>query len=148
MATKGLQRLARRAVLARLKANVTLTALVPAARILPDAATAPEWPFIKTGATRTLPRRGSGYEGGEIAIDLHAFARPREVAGEVVETAEDYAGRIGAAIEEALDDAWITLEGSIPGKLRLTDLQLLQDDEPGAFHWFAQVNVRAMAPTA
>ena len=62
-----------------------------------------------------------------------------------VETAEDYASRIGAAIETALDGARATFIG---GTIRftITEMQLLQDaEEADAYHYFAVVTARVIA---
>ena len=148
MAT-GLQRLVRRAVLARLKANAGVTALVPAASIYPQAVpNEPAWPFIKFGPSTTQRLKASCVNGGLVALDVHAFARARVSAGQVVETAEDHASAIGAAIEAALADNRLTLEGDAPApiaRIELSDIRLLQDGEPDAFHWFAQLNARVLA---
>lgn len=142
MAT-GLQRLVRRALLARLKANAALTALVPAASINP--AGEPIWPFVKLRAPVTRRLRAAGLNGGEGSFDLHAFARARTSAGAEVETAEDHAGRIGGAIEAALADARITIEGGHVLRFEVGDMRLLEDEEPDAYHWFAQANWRVLA---
>lgn len=148
MATKGLQRLVRRAVMARLKANATLTALVPATSIFgQDAGADPAWPFVKTGPATTLRRKATGTDGGTITFDVHAFARARQSAGQIAETGEDHAGRIGGAIETALADCNVALSDGSNCKIVLSDLQLMQDDEPGAFHYIAQVNARVLAAT-
>lgn len=142
----GLQRIVRRAVLARLKADAALTALVPAGSIYPQAVPAePVRPFIKLGPTGTLRLRAACVNGGLVTVDVHAFARARESGGQVVETAEDHASRIGEQIERALDGVNITLEGGAKAKLDLGDIRLLQDQEPDAFHWFAQINARVLA---
>ncbi len=142
MAT-GLQRLVRRALLARLKANAPLTALVAAASINPVGE--PVWPFVKLRAPVTRRLRAAGLNGGEGSFDIHAFARARVVGGAEVETAEDHAGRIGGAIEAALADARITIEGGHVLRLEVNDMRLLEDEEPEAWHYFAQVNWRVLA---
>lgn len=145
MAT-GLQRLVRRALLARLKADTGLTALVPAASIHGQAPLAePTMPFVKTGPTNTLRLKAACVNGGTVTFDVHAFARSRKSGEQVVETAEDHASRIGAAIEKALADNTIPLTGGATARIRLSDVQLLQDDEPDAFHWVGQVNARVLA---
>ena len=145
MAT-GLQRLVRRAVLARLKADTGLTALIPPASIHPQAVSGePVWPFIKLGPTGTLRLRAACVRGGLVSVDVHAFARARKESGVEVETAEDHASRIGAEIERLLDGVNIALEGGAKAKVELGDIRLLQDSEPDAFHWFAQLNARVLA---
>jgi hypothetical protein len=89
--------------------------------------------------------RAACVNGGLVSVDVHAFARARVSGGQVVETAEDHASRIGAAIEAALADNRITLEGGPTANIELGDIRLLQDQEPDAFHWFAQLNARVLA---
>jgi hypothetical protein len=133
-------------VLQRLKADAALTALVPAASIYPQAVPGePLWPFIKLGPTGTLRLRAACVNGGLVTVDIHAFARARVSGGATVETAEDHASRIGAAIEAALSDRHLTLEGGADAHIELGDIRLLQDSEPDAFHWFAQLNARVLA---
>jgi hypothetical protein len=142
----------RRAVLARLKSDAGLTALVSAASVHPVAVVGvagsaePAWPFIKLGALGTLRLRAAGVNGGRVTVDVHAFAKSRyNQAGAMIETAEDHASRIGAAIETALADQHLDLEGGADAHISLNDIRLLQDDEPDAFHWFAQLTARVLA---
>jgi len=145
MAT-GLQRLVRRAVLAKLKADAGLTALVPAASIYPNSpAREPTWPFIKLGALTTQRLRAACVTGGTVTVDIHAFARDRLANGVAIETADDHASRIGAAIETVLADQHLALEGGSDAKLMLGDIRLIQDLEPDAYHWFAQLTARVLA---
>ena len=142
----GLQKLVRRALLTRLKADTGLIALVPAARIFPQGAPLePSWPFVRLGSTITAPVKATGTAGGNVTIDIHAFARARESGGEVVDTAEDHASAIGAAIEGALADNRLALESSATAHIALSDLRLMPDEEPESFHWFAQLNARVFA---
>jgi hypothetical protein len=143
MAT-GLQRLVRRALLARLKADAGLLAFVPAASINPDGA--PTWPFVKLAAPVTQPRRAACVNGATVTFDIHAFAGARKSGEQVIETAEDHAGRIGAAIEASLDAKRIAIEIDSSARLTLSDIRLLEDGDPDHFHWFAQVNARVLAP--
>jgi hypothetical protein len=139
----GLQKPVRRAILTRLKADTGVTALVPTARINPPGV--PVWPFIVLRSPVTLPLRASCLRGGLVTWDVHAFAGPRLSAGAVVETAEDHAGSIGAAIEAALADNRIALEGGATAHIRLSDIRLLQDGDPDHYHWFCQINARVLA---
>jgi len=146
MATTGLQREARRAALSILKGNAGLTAIVPAARLYSQRVPAsPVWPFVKMGPTQSLPVRASCTRGAVVAFTVHAFAKPRMSGGAEVETAEDYASRIGAAIEAALDESRATFTGGTI-RFRLSEMQLLQDAaEADAYHYFAVVNARVIA---
>ncbi len=144
MATQSdLQRLARRALLTTAKADAALTALVPVASINPDGE--PDWPFVVLRSPRTLRLRASCVRGATVTFDLHAFAGPRLVAEQVVETAEDHALRIGSALESALDDARLTLENGAICSIRFSDTNLLPDGETAAMHWFSQLNLRVLS---
>lgn len=139
----GLQRLVRRALLTRAKNDAPLTALVPAASINPVGV--PEWPFIVLRSPVTQRLRAACLNGGQGSWDIHAFAGPRMSGGAVVETAEDHAGTIGAAIETAFADNWLDLEEGGSVRIRLSDIRLLQDGDPDHYHWFAQINWRVLS---
>jgi hypothetical protein len=149
---KGLIRVTRRAVLARLKAHAGLLALVPAAEIHGQAPlTTPTMPFVKTGAPSATPLKAACLDGATVSPPVHAFARARKNgSGQVVETAEDHASRIGAEIEKALDDkadfVSIDAPNDVRLRYRLSDQQLLVDGaDSDAFHWFATVQARVVA---
>lgn len=144
---RGLQRLVRRDILTRLKADAGLVAIVPATQIHSVAPlVAPTWPFIKLGPPHTVPRRAAGLVAGDVTIGVHAFARARlDGSSAMVETAEDHASRIGEAIEAVLDDKGGNLSAGVV-RYRLIDHQLLVDaGEETAFHWFANVRARVTA---
>lgn len=140
----GLQRHVRRAILPALKAHTLLTVLVPATSINPTGA-APTWPFVILRSPTTQRLKAACVNGGQGTWDIHAFAGARTSGGAVVETAEDHAGRIGEAIEGALADTWLTLPDAAKVRIRLSDIRLLQDGDPDHYHWFAQINWRALA---
>lgn len=146
----GLQRIARRVVVARMKAHPGLTGLVPASSIFGQTVPAsPAWPFVKTGVPQTVPIKAACLNGGEITIPIDGFAKPRFSGAMMAETAEDHAGRIGAEIEAALDLKGETVTvGGKPVRLtyRLTDLRLFPDGtETDVFHYSALCRVRAVA---
>lgn len=140
---KGLQRHVRRAILPVLKADAALTALVPAASINPTGT--PTWPFIMLRSPVTQQLRAACVNGGQGSWDIHVFAGPRKSGTTVLETAEDHAGRIGAAIETSLANRWLDLPDGAKVRVRLSDIRLLQDGDESAYHWFAQINWRALA---
>ena len=143
----GLQRLVRRDILTRLKQDAFVTALVPSTSIYSQATPKePKWPFIKTGAVQSIPIRGACMDGATVNISVHGFSRGRyNASGALVETAEDHASRIGAAIEDCLDAKGATLTTGERVRYRLTDVQLLVDGgEPDAFHYFANVSARVL----
>ena len=139
----SLQRAARRALLTRAKADTSLTSLVPASHIAPDGEAS--WPFMLIESPRTLRLRASCVRGAQVSFDVHAFARPREVNGAVVETGYDHVSRIAEAIETAFADNHLTLEGGADCRITFSDTQYLKDGEPDAWHWFAQLNCRVLA---
>lgn len=145
----GLQRLVRRDILARLKGNAGVTALVSAPSIYSQSTPRePAWPFIKTGAVQSLPIRGSCIDGAMVNISVHGFSKGRwsgqTGSSSLLETAESHAGRIGEAIERCLDAKGFEMEGGRRVRYRCTDMQLLVDGEPDAFHYFANVQARVL----
>ena len=139
----GLQKLVRRALLTKLKGNLALTSLVPAASINPVGT--PTWPFIVLRSSTTQRLKASCVNGGLVTWTVHAFAGPRESGGAVVETGEDFAGSIGAAIEAALADNWLALPDGAKARIRVSDIALQLDGDPDHWHWVCQVNARVLA---
>lgn len=138
----------RRASLAELKADTALLALVPAASMYPQTVSAsPAWPFVKMGSPSGQPIRAACVDGNEGIFAVHGFAKPRtNGSGQVVETAEDHAARIGAAIASALDRKVLTLDGGQRARLLWTNSQLLMDGgEADAFHAVVNFAVRVLA---
>lgn len=135
----------RRGMLALAKADSPLLAIVPAVRIYPQTTPAtPTFPFIRSGAPSAVPVRATCVDGGEWNVAMHGFAKDRKAGATVVETAEDYAGRIGSALAAALDGRVIALTNG-RATIRWTGSQLLMDpDEPGAFHTVQNFVVRAI----
>lgn len=142
----SLQRLARRALLTLAKADTDLTDLVPAASIDPDGE--PAWPIVLIESPRATPLRGACLAGAQASFDLHAFAGPREDAGAVVETGYDHVSSIGAQLETTFADAVIDLEDGSRAHISLSDMNLLKDERPDHWHWFAQLNARVLADVA
>lgn len=137
----------RRAMLATARQDDTLTALVPAQRIYAQvvASPTPVWPFIRYGSPSGTPIRMSCVDGLEVSVALHSFAKPRMEADAIVETAEDYAQRIGAAVVRALDGKRPALPGGGYARILFASSQLLMDGaEEDAFHHVANFRVRAI----
>lgn len=137
----------RRALLTALKANESLTDLVPEERIYPQAPLdVPGWPFVKCGTPSGTPIFADCVDGDEISISFHSFAKPREEGGEVVETAEDYADRIGNAVTHALHGQKLSLEGGGTATVRRAAYELVQDsDETDIFRHYVEFRVRVIA---
>lgn len=137
----------RRACLAALKSDAPLTSLVPAGSIWPQTTPANvAWPFVKMGAPTALPVRAGCVDGHSGIFAVHGFAKVRTDTGQVVETAEDHAARIGSAIAAALDRQNLGLDGGQSVRVMWTGSQLMQDgDEADAFHTVQNFRVRALA---
>lgn len=143
---EALESLVRVAVLTRLKADTGLLALVSSASIDPNPEVAPVWPFVSTDSYTAQPFEAACVRGGIVTGSLHGFAGPRKNgSNQVVEFARDHAGRIGAALQRALHCKRLEIEGGGNARIRLSDIRLLSDGSPQAFHWFAQINARVLA---
>lgn len=134
---------ARKAGLTLLKASSPLVALVPKAQIHPQSPPkTPLWPFILWGSASSIPIVGTCLDGQEITVAVHAFAKARTEEDTPVETAEDFASRIGALIAKTLDRR----KADVPGG-RLTfawrGSQLLLDGND-AFHSVQNFRIRAI----
>lgn len=66
----------RRAIVAHLRADATVTALVPAERIYGEwpAVTDPDWPFIRMGYASAEAFEATGWSGSESDFRIHVFA--------------------------------------------------------------------------
>lgn len=133
----------RRAAMTRLRAVADVTAIV-GDQVFGQVAAAPAWPFIKTGAPSLVPRRASCLDGAEVTLAIHGFARERKVGKKAIETAEDHASRLGAAIAKGLDG----YSAEIPGgyaRFQWTGSQLLVDGgEADAFHTVQNFRIRCV----
>ena len=137
----------RRAGLAAYKADAALTALVPAGSIHPQApATEPTWPFVKWGAFSPVPVKASCVNGCELTGAAHGFSKGRWDGDQLLETAEDHAARIGAAMASALDGQRLALEGGGTARFTWTGSQVIIDGaEASAFHAIVSFRVRVIA---
>lgn len=135
----------RRAGLPILKGNAALVAIVPGSRILPSTASNPKWPFVSWGVPSSAPLRAACVDGSEIVFAVHGFAKARYNASKaMIETAEDHAGRIEAAIAAALDGHRADIpRGHVA--FACTGSQLMRDGNDG---YHAVVNFRARCLTA
>lgn len=135
----------RRGALKLMKADANLVAIVPAARIYPQTTPpTPTFPFVRAGAPNLIPIRAACVDGSEATFAVHGFAKDRMTGTSRVETAEDYAGRLGAAIAAALDGRRMEITGGSAGIL-WTGSQLLMDpEEPSCFHTVVSFRVRAL----
>jgi hypothetical protein len=137
----------RSAMLALMKADAPLVALVPKASIFSQWTTAvPAYPFIRSGPPSGTPLAASCVDGQTIIVAMHAFSAGITTGGKLILPAEDHAGQIGAAIAAALDRKSVAVPGG-RATIRWTGNQLLQDpEETQVYH--AVVNLRVRCITA
>lgn len=136
---------ARKVILTALKANAGVLALVPKASIYPQVAAAvPDWPFILYGSPSGVPIRSSCVDGLEITVAVHSFAKQRMQGSQTVETAEDHACRIGAAVVACLDGSRLALPAGYLRILHTSSQLLIDGGEADAFHHVANFRCRAI----
>lgn len=137
----------RRALLTLLNGNAGVTAIAAAPLWYPQAPTPPTgWrAFGHVGSLSGIPIRGSCLDGQQLIGAVHGFAKPRLSGTLVVETAEDHAARLGAAIAAALDGKRVGLPRGT-ARIAWTGSQLLVDGgEPDAFHTVQNFRIRVMS---
>lgn len=124
----------RQAVVARLRADATLTALVPAARICGEEVPANlVWPFIRYGLPAETRYEQSCGEGSDQSVDLHVFARGPGM---------DKCTAICAAVRDVLAADALAVE---PLGLMALDYMggrvLMDGGEAGAYHGVLQYEI-------
>jgi len=133
----------RRAILPAMKGDINLTGLIPAASIF--GSTVPlkrTFPFIRYGAPITSPFRASGLDSSSHNVTIHAFTKPLMAGESVIESAEDRAYKMAAAIDAALDGRELALEGGMRATISWLGSNCIVDgDETDA--WHAVVNFLA-----
>lgn len=117
----------RRAMVAKLRADAPLLALVPAARIFgEETPSSPVWPFIRYGFSPVTTFETSCGRGSEHDIVLHVFA----LGPGTDETAE-----ICAAVVAALSDSALPIDPIQLQSLDWVRTEIIRDtDEASAYH--------------
>lgn len=125
---------ARQTILAALKADATVTALIPAARIFPaKTPSAPIKPFGRYGTATSEPQRASCWRGGEVSGAYHVFVG----TSSTIHDPESWTGDVVDAMAEAID--------GIPD-CHVVRTQVLPDpDEADVWHGLIQWEMMAMA---
>lgn len=91
---------ARQTILAALKADASVTARIPAARLYPaKTPNAPVKPFGRYGTATAEPERYSGMRGGDVSGAYHVFAG----VSDAIPDPEAWVGDTVDAISEAID---------------------------------------------
>lgn len=123
---------ARQKAIAALKADATLTAIVPATRIYPQKTPdQPTFPFIRMGAFSFAPSRNDGGAGGQATGTVHCFTK----ASAAVPDAEAQAAAIQRRMAEVLDAMNDISVSGLQLSVQVTGGQLLMDAaEADCFH--------------
>lgn len=136
----------RRAILAHMKADKPLAALVPPASMYPATTKAvPDFPFTRFDAPQSLPLDGACYAGATVSFLLHGFAKARFQGGLEVETAEDHASRIGSAMKTAIHNRRVAI-GNDTARISVQSARLVRDGaDDTAYHAILSVQARVLA---
>lgn len=114
----------RQAIVAALKADAVLTALVPAASIYGEKSSSQAWPFIRCSEFEGAPRY-------TVIGNIHTFTRSK-----FSDTAHQGNARVGAA----LDSAVLTLSDGRRANIEVTATRVLPDpDEADAWHGICSI---------
>lgn len=109
----------RRALIAHLKADASLTSLVPAGRIYGEKSESGSWPFIRCGEFEGAPFY-------EVIGNIHGFSR---------DAFADQAHEINARVGAALDGAVLTLSDGRRANVVVQQTRLIPDpEESSAWH--------------
>lgn len=134
----------RRAVIARLKSDAPLIAVVPAAQIHPSTTPAsPTWPFIRWDAPFSVPTGRDCMAGATVTFFVHVFAKPRLQFGAEIETAESFCERISGLAKTRLHLAALTLPNGALAKVRVRSVRTMMDGaESDAWHGVLDCSAR------
>lgn len=137
----------RRAVLTRLRQDAGLTAIVAAANIHPSTVPAnPVWPFTRFDAPQSTPIDGACYAGAKVTFMLHSFAKPRmNASGQMIETAEDHAGRILDAMKLAIHKHRVPVAGASALLSVVSARMMIDGAESTAYHGVLSCRARVLA---
>jgi hypothetical protein len=138
---------ARAAILSALKADQTLTALVPAARIYPARPPAsPGWPFIRYGIASDLPWKSSGEDGQVISTAVHCFARATDADPDGERACDEIKGAIAAILDGPQGKGLaLNLGEGITASVIVEGGRILADEEADDWHGIVNIEVTVSA---
>lgn len=123
-------------IIAALKADATLIAIVPAARIYPPKVPAEvTFPYIRLGVLDDVPLRLDGGSGGEVSGVVHCFTKLATSVPDPEKQARQLNGHI-ARVLDALDSVAIS---PLAMAITVTQTQVIEDDEPDAWHGIVSI---------
>lgn len=126
----------RKAIVAALRANAAVTAIVPSARVYSEEAPANAvWPFTLCGLPTEIPSPASCWDASELSVTIHGFARGPGM---------DAASALGDAVKRALDGLHV-VRGELVLDMQHQQTQIIRDtSETSDYH----VLVRCLAYVA
>jgi hypothetical protein len=134
-----------KAVLAWLKADAAVTAIIPTTQIYPQRAPAtPLKPFCKPGTQIAAPYTGHRRRR-EIRFPVYIRADARKNGSEIIETARDHMGRCVGAIVDSLYRARLPVSGGTAQFVLINDIRRMVDGEADAMEGNIEFRARVMA---
>lgn len=135
-----------KAVLAHLKEDTVVTAVIPETQIYPQQAPAnPVKPYAKPGTQIAGPLTGHRRRR-EVRFPLYVRADVRKNEFEQeIETARDHLGRCVGAIVDSLYRARLTVAGGTAQFILVNDVRRMVDGEAGAMEANIEFRARLMA---
>ena len=126
----------RKAMIAAMRTDAALTALVPAARIYGEEAPANAvWPFILCGLPSEVPDRASCWDGTRMGVVVHCFAKGPGM---------DIASAISNAVKRALDGVR-AVRGGLAVDIQHAQTQIVRDSaEASAYHGIVRYDAYAV----
>jgi hypothetical protein len=125
---------ARQTILAALKADTAVTAMVPKASIYPaKAPNPPDYPFIRYGSADALPQRAAGWKGGDVSGAVHVFVGQSDSIPDPEAWCGDAVDAMAEAID-AIEDCYCDRTQVIPDA-----------EEPDIMHGLVFFTMKALA---
>lgn len=123
----------RKAIVALLRDDAAVTAIVPATRNYGEQLPAnPVWPFTMCGLPTEIPRRASCWDASELSVTVHGFAKGPGM---------DAASALGNAIKRALDGAYVA-RGDLAIDIQFEQVQIIRDTaESSDYHVLVRCRV-------
>lgn len=134
-----------KAALAHLKADASVTAVIPAAQLFSqDAPANPPKPFAKPGTPIARPFTGHRRRR-EIRFSWFIRADARFSGSAMIETARDHMGRCAGALMDSLYRARLPVEGGTAHFMLNNDIRRQVDGEPDALEANIEFIVKVVA---
>jgi hypothetical protein len=124
------------AVLAALRADATVTAIVPVERIVDYVTDSMTWPFIRVGTAVVEPYEATGVVGGDVTFTVHGFARGFSGApnATVKTKGPTDCETLARAIVLCLDEAELTLDDGYLLSMSCQSSQVIPDIQKDSYH--------------